>query len=46
MNLHQSKGRLVRFNRDARAKFCIRVMKPADFEVEAKGGLEEVSTCR
>ena len=42
MNLHPSKGYLVRFNRDARAKFCVRVLKPAAFEVEAKDGLEEV----
>ena len=46
MNLLPSKGCLVRFNRDAKAKFRIRVLKPANFEVEAKDGLEEVCTCR
>ena len=42
MNLHPSKRCLVRFNRDARAKFHVDVLNPATFEVEAKGGLEEV----
>ena len=42
MNLHPSDGCLVRFNRDASAKFSLQALKPAAFEVEAKGGLEEV----
>lgn len=42
MNFHPSNGCLVQFNRDARAKFCVHVLKPAAFEVEAKDGLEEV----
>ena len=42
MNLHPSKRCLVKFNRDARAKFHVHVLNPAAFEVEAKDGLEEV----